>query len=102
MPTTTQLERAQAFRSLHERGTFVIANCWDGGSAQVLGALGFSALATSSAAAAATYGRLDRQMTREQSLANAKLVCDVTSLPVSADLENGFGESPAEVAKTIH
>jgi 2-methylisocitrate lyase-like PEP mutase family enzyme len=97
----TQLERAREFRALHESGTFVIGNCWDGGSARVLGSLGFPALATSSGAAAGTYGRLDGRISLEESLAHAKLICDATSLPVSADLEKGFGDSPAVMAKAI-
>lgn len=101
MTDTTQLERARAFRTLHERGTFVIANCWDGGSARVLGGLGFPALATSSAATAYTYGRLDGQITRDEALAQARIICAATPLPVSGDLENGFGAEPREVARTI-
>lgn len=97
----TQSERAHEFRALHESGTFVIGNCWDGGSARVLGSLGFPALATSSGAAAGTYGRLDGRISLEESLAHAKLICDATSLPVSADLEKGFGDSPAVMAKAI-
>jgi 2-methylisocitrate lyase-like PEP mutase family enzyme len=98
---STQLQKAQAFRALHEHGTFVIANCWDGGSARVLGGLGFPALATSSAAMAATYGLLDGQVTREQAIAHARLICDASPLPVSADLENGFGAAPRDTARTI-
>jgi 2-methylisocitrate lyase-like PEP mutase family enzyme len=98
---STQLQKAQAFRALHERGTFIIANCWDGGSARVLGGLGFPALATSSAAMAATYGRLDGQVTRDEAIAHARLICDASPLPVSADLENGFGAAPRDTARTI-
>ena len=101
MNANSQLERAQRFRQLHESGTFVIANCWDGGSARIAGSLGFQAIATSSGAAAATYGRLDGAISRDEALAHSKLICDATPLPVAADLENGFGESPAEVATTI-
>ncbi len=96
-----QLERAQRFRKLHESGTFVIANCWDGGSAKVLQSLGFPALATSSGAAAGTYGRLDGQISLEESLANARVICAASPLPVSADLEKGFGDAPADTAKAI-
>jgi 2-methylisocitrate lyase-like PEP mutase family enzyme len=101
MDDKAQHARATRFRDLHASGHFVIANAWDGGSARILGSLGFPALATSSGAAAATYGRLDRQITRGESLDNARLVCASTDLPVSADLEKGFGDAPAEVAKTI-
>jgi 2-methylisocitrate lyase-like PEP mutase family enzyme len=101
MDDKAQHARATRFRELHAGGHFVIANAWDGGSARLLGSLGFAALATSSGAAAATYGRLDRQITRAESLDNARLVCAATELPVSADLEKGFGDAPAEVATTI-
>jgi 2-methylisocitrate lyase-like PEP mutase family enzyme len=101
MTDTSQQARAQAFRALHEHGTFVMANCWDGGSARVLGGLGFRALATSSAAAAATYGRLDGQITRDEALAQARIICNASPLPVAADLENGFGAKPEDVARTI-
>lgn len=98
---TTQASRAQRFRELHATGTFVIANAWDGGSARVLGSMGFAALATSSGAAAGTLGRLDHGITLDESLANAKLICESTDLPVSADLEKGFGDAPADTARAI-
>jgi 2-methylisocitrate lyase-like PEP mutase family enzyme len=101
MNATTQLERARVFRALHERGNFIIANCWDGGSARVLGAMGFPALATSSAATAYVYGRLDGRITRDEALAQARIICAASPLPVSGDLENGFGAAPEEVARTI-
>jgi 2-methylisocitrate lyase-like PEP mutase family enzyme len=96
-----QASRAKRFRELHASGTFVIANAWDGGSARVLGSMGFAAIATSSGAAAGTLGRLDHGITLEQSLANARLICESTDLPVSADLENGFGDTPADAARAI-
>lgn len=96
-----QPARAQAFRALHERGTFVIANCWDGGSARILQSLGFPALATSSGAAAGTYGRLDGNISLDEALAHSKIICGATSLPVSADLEKGFGDGPEATAKAI-
>ena len=101
MEQKSQIERAHAFRALHESGTFLIGNCWDGGSARILGSLGFPALATSSGACAGTYGRLDHGVSLEETLAHAKLICDATSLPVSGDLEKGFGDDPAAVAKAI-
>ena len=79
----------------------MIANCWDGGSARILATLGFPALATSSGAAAGVLGRLDHGISLEESLANAMLICGATSLPVSADLEKGFGDAPAATAKAI-
>jgi len=101
MDEKAQHARATRFRELHAGGSFVIANAWDGGSARILGSLGFPALATSSGAAAGTLGRLDRQITRAESLDNARVICAATELPVSADLEKGFADAPAEVAKTI-
>jgi 2-methylisocitrate lyase-like PEP mutase family enzyme len=101
MDEKAQAERAQRFRALHAKGTFVIANCWDGGSAKILSSLGFPALATSSGAAAGTLGRLDHGISIEESLANARLICASTSLPVSADLEKGFGDAPDATAKAI-
>ena len=101
MDDQNQASRASAFRALHERGTFVIANCWDGGSARILQSLGFPALATSSGAAAGTYGRLDGQISLDEALAHAKVICSATSLPVSADLEKGFGDGPDATAKAI-
>jgi 2-methylisocitrate lyase-like PEP mutase family enzyme len=96
-----QQARAARFRELHAGGTFVIANAWDGGSARVLAAHGFSALATSSGAAAGTLGRRDHRLSLDESLANARLICESTALPVSADLEKGFGDAPADAAHAI-
>ena len=101
MDEKAQQDLARQFRSLHERGTFVIPNCFDGGSARVLGSLGFPALATSSAAAAATYGRQDGRISRDEALAHARIICEASTLPVSADLENGFGPTPRDAAQTI-
>ena len=93
--------RAERFRALHASGTFIIANAWDGGSARILASLGFPAIATSSGAAAGVYGKLDHGITLDESLANAKLICDATDLPVSGDLEKGFGDAPADTAQAI-
>ncbi len=101
MNSRDQENRARRFRELHESGHFVIANCWDAGSARVLASLGFPALATSSSAAAAVYGRLDHGISIEQCLENARLICEATDLPVSADLEKGFGDQPADTARAI-
>lgn len=98
----TQPERAARFRALHDApDAFVIANAWDAGSAKLLTALGFRALATSSGAQAGILGRLDGQVNREEALAHAKAIVDATDLPVSADLEKGFGDAPADAARTI-
>ena len=101
MDEKAQAERALRFRALHVKGTFVIANCWDGGSAKILASLGFPALATSSGAAAGTLGRLDHGISIDEALANARLICASTNLPVSADLEKGFGDAPDATAKAI-
>jgi len=80
---------------------FLIPNPWDAGSARVLAGLGFEAFATSSGAAAATFGRRDGKLTRDEAIASARAIANATDLPVSADLENGFGDSPGAVAATI-
>lgn len=98
----SQADKAAKFRALHERpGAFVIPNPWDGGSARLLAGLGFEALATSSGAKAGVLGKRDGKVTREESLANAKMIVDATDLPVAADLEKGFGDGPDATAETI-
>src|SRR5882757_8322054 len=100
--TASQIEKANRFRALHEGPrAFVIANPWDAGSARILAGLGFQALATSSGAAAGVLGRRDGKITREEALAQARAIVAATDCPVSADLEKGFGDSPADVAQTI-
>lgn len=101
----SQIERALAFQALHQRpGCFVIPNPWDAGSAKALAALGFEALATTSAGLAFSLGRADGEglISSEETLANAQAIVGATALPVAADLENGFGDSPQECAQTIH
>lgn len=98
----SQADKAAKFRALHERpGAFVIPNPWDGGSARLLAGLGFEALATSSGAKAGVLGKRDGKVTREESLANAKMIVEATDLPVAADLEKGFGDGPDATAETI-
>jgi len=98
----SQKEKADRFRALHQGlGAFVVPNPWDPASARLLAGLGFQALATSSAAAAATLGRRDGGITRDEALAHARTIVAATHLPVSADLESGFGESPEVVAETV-
>ena len=98
----TRAEKVARLRALHEGpGAFVIANAWDAGSARVLAAHGFKALATSSAAAANILGRNDGRITREESLAHARAIVDATDLPVSADLEKCFADAPQQAAETI-
>jgi 2-methylisocitrate lyase-like PEP mutase family enzyme len=101
MPAT-QDEKAARFRALHDGpDPFVIPNPWDVGSARILAGLGFRALATSSAASACAVGRRDGGLTRDEALAHSRTIVDATDLPVSADLEKGFGDSPEIVADTI-
>ncbi len=99
-----QTLRAEAFKALHQRdGAFVIPNPWDAGSARMLAALGFEALATTSAGLAFSLGRPDAEgaLSLEETLVNAQAIVDATPLPVAADLENGFGDLPEDCAQTI-
>lgn len=97
-----QAEKIRAFRELHAApGVFVIPNPWDATSARLLEVRGFRALATSSAAAAALLGKADNTIKRDEALAHARLIAQAVDIPVSADLENGFGAEPATVAETI-
>jgi len=98
----SQADKAAKFRALHEKpGAFVIPNPWDGGSARLLQGLGFEALATSSGAKAGVLGKRDGKVTREESLANARMIVEASDLPVAADLEKGFGDGPDATAETI-
>ncbi len=102
----TQHEKGEKFRALHAEAmrlprAFVLPNPWDGGSARILEGLGFLALATSSGACAGTFGRRDGRVTRDEALEHARVICAATDLPVSADLEKGFGDAPADAAETI-
>jgi 2-methylisocitrate lyase-like PEP mutase family enzyme len=98
----TQAEKAEAFRALHARPrAFIIPNPYDVGTARMLARLGFEALATTSAGFAFSAGLLDNQVGRERMLAHVAQIADATDLPVSADLENGFGDGPETVAETI-
>ncbi len=98
----TQADKAKEFHALHEAAdAFVIANVWDGGSARMMAGLGFAALATSSGASAGSLGRRDGMVTRDEAMAQARVICDAVELPVSADLEKGFGDAPEIVAQTI-
>jgi 2-methylisocitrate lyase-like PEP mutase family enzyme len=100
--TIHQSDKATGFRALHQGpGAFVMPNPWDGSSARLLTGLGFQALATSSGASAGILGRRDGTVTREEALAQARAIVAATDLPVSADLEKGFGDAPAVVAETI-
>ena len=100
----SQQSRAEAFRALHRRpGIFVIPNPWDAGSAKMLASLGFEALASTSAGLAFSLGKPDGEnaVSREETLENARAIISATSLPVAADLENGYGDDPEVCAETI-
>ena len=95
-------ELTDRFRALHDPAQpLLLPNPWDAGSAKLLESLGFLALATTSSGFAATLGRLDGSVTRDEAVAHSALIVDATSLPVSADLENGFADEPEGVAQTI-
>ena len=97
----TQQEKGEAFRRLHEEEPFVIPNPWDAGSAKVLAGLGFKALATTSGGLAFTLGRPDGTVTLDEVAAHVSAVDSATDLPVSVDLENGYGAAPEAAAKAI-
>jgi len=99
-----QAAKAERFQALHARpGAFVIPNPWDAGTARILEKLGFEALTTTSAGLAFVLGRRDGagEVTRDETLANARAIVDATDLPVAADLENGFGHTPEAASETI-
>lgn len=97
-----QAAKAQRFLELHRKGDpLLLPNAWDIGSARVLASLGFEAYATTSSGYAATLGLLDGSVTRDQALDHSAQLVAATELPVSADLENGFGDQPDEVARTV-
>jgi len=99
---STQAEKGRAFEALHQRDhAFIIPNPWDVGSARLLEHLGFEALATTSAGYAFSLGRRDNSLDRQQTLSYATAIVNATNLPVSADLENCFGDAPKVVAETI-
>jgi 2-methylisocitrate lyase-like PEP mutase family enzyme len=100
----SQAEKAEQFRKLHQSpgtGAFLMANAWDGGSARVLAGLGYAALATSSGASSSVLGKRDGQLSRDEALRQVALIAAAVDVPVSADLEHGFGDAPEQVAETI-
>jgi 2-methylisocitrate lyase-like PEP mutase family enzyme len=98
----TQAEKGRAFRALHERhDAFIIPNPWDAGTARLLAHLGFEALATTSAGYAFSAGQRDNTVGRQAMIAHVAAIASATDLPVSGDLENGFGDAPEIVAETI-
>ena len=96
-----QHRKAEAFHALQHEGCFILPNPWDVGSAKILQGLGFKALATTSAGFANSLGLQDYEVTRDRVIAHARVLCDATHIPVSADLENGFGDAPETCAETI-
>jgi 2-methylisocitrate lyase-like PEP mutase family enzyme len=99
---TDQAEKARRFLELHHGDRpLLLPNPWDRGSARLLASLGFQALATTSSGHAATLGLLDGSVTRDEAVEHAASIVEATELPVSADLENGFADDPAEVAETV-
>ena len=97
----TQDEKAERFRALHEGDAFIIPNPWDAGSAKVFAALGFQALATTSSGFAFTLGRADGNATLDEVVAHVRVLDAATDLPVSVDLENGYGPDPGDAANAI-
>src|SRR5438105_7987115 len=100
-PMTRQERKALEFRALHAGEPFVIPNPWDAGSARVLAALGFKALATTSSGFAFTLGRRDGRVTLDEVAEHAAALNRATDLPLSVDLENGYGPDPADAARAI-
>jgi len=98
---STQEQRAEAFQALHAGDPFVIPNPWDAGSARVLAALGFKALATTSSGFAFTLGRLDGNVTLDEVVEHVETLVGATDLPISVDLENGFGAEPESAAQAV-
>ena len=99
---TSQADKAKKLRALHEApGAFIIPNPWDAGSARVLEGLGFQALATSSGAKAGVLGKRDGKVSREEGIANARLIAQAVDIPVIGDLEKGYGDTPDDAARTI-
>jgi 2-methylisocitrate lyase-like PEP mutase family enzyme len=101
MRPVSQRAKGESFRALHEGEPFVLPNPWDAGSARVLEALGFEALATTSSGFAFTLGRLDGEVTLDEVIAHAGALDQATELPVSVDLENGYGPEPESAALAI-
>jgi 2-methylisocitrate lyase-like PEP mutase family enzyme len=97
----SQQQKAEAFRALHEGETFVMPNPWDIGSAKALTALGFKALATTSAGFAFTLGRLDGDVTLDEVLEHTAQLAAATDLPLSVDMENGYGPEPEDAARAV-
>ena len=96
-----QAEKGSRFRALHQGEPFIIPNPWDAGSARVMEALGFKALATTSSGFAFTLGRSDGEVTQDEVAAHVRALDEASGLPVSADLENGYGPAPEDAAGAV-
>src|SRR5665809_65311 len=99
--TPSQLQKAHAFRALHEGEPFVIPNPWDAGSARALASVGFKALASTSGGFAESLGRADGEVSLDEVAEHARALDQATDLPVAMDLENGYGPEPADAALAI-
>jgi 2-methylisocitrate lyase-like PEP mutase family enzyme len=97
----SQQQKGAVFRALHEGAPFIIPNPWDAGSAEVLAALGFEALATTSSGFAFTLGRLDGEASLDEVVGHVRALADATTLPLSVDLENGYGPEPEDAAAAV-
>ncbi len=97
----SQREKGEAFRALHEAGTFVIPNPWDAGSAKLLESLGFKALATTSSGFAFTLGRRDGGVTLDELAAHVETLAGATGVPLAVDIEDGFGPAPEDAARAV-
>jgi 2-methylisocitrate lyase-like PEP mutase family enzyme len=97
----TQQEKGDAFRALHQGEPFVIPNPWDAGAARVMAGLGFKALATTSSGFAFTLGRVDGRVTLAEKAQHISVLAEATDLPLSADLENGYGPAPEDAARAV-
>jgi 2-methylisocitrate lyase-like PEP mutase family enzyme len=99
---STQEQKSKLFLELHNGSSpLLMPNAWDAGSAVLLASLGFQAIATTSSGFAATLGRLDGSVSRDEALAHSRALVEATDVPVSADLENGYSDEPAAVAETV-
>lgn len=94
-------QRRQRFRQLHQKGFFILPNPWDVGSAKYLEKRGFKAIASTSSGAALAVGKIDGEMTRDEVVDHLRSLCAATSLPVNADFEAGFGDTPKEIATSV-
>jgi 2-methylisocitrate lyase-like PEP mutase family enzyme len=101
MNENAQIERRERFRAMHRDGLFVMPNAWDIGSARLLASIGFQAVATTSSGHAASLGRADQEVTRDELLSHVEALVDAVDLPVSVDAERCFADEPAGVARTV-